>query len=523
VTGVTASNKVYDATTAATVSGGMVTALGSDTVSLSSTAIAGQFADKNAGTGKPVTIAGSDYALTGADANNYQLAGPTGVTANITKAGLQVTGASAASKTYDGTTSTQITGGAVTPLPGDAVTLDTSAAKGQFADKHVGTGKSVVGVTGYTLSGADAANYDADFNPSALSANISKATLTVAAIDDIKVFDGTPSSSHVPVVSGLQAGDTVQATQVFDSSAVGTGKMLIANATVDDGNGGGNYAVTFSNASNGAIVAATPTPIPAPAPISTVVPIPTPAIMSPPTGAVSFIGGTGSSFLADMSGPSPLIAGIDDKGIWNRTNDTDAAGEAGRSASSDNRLDLHASDASTDTPSATSFTITRSDGSRENSSVITTGDGPVQFKTESRALAFRQEMLVSVNGQALGLYEVSADSGLVTVNRMPGIPTSSGSKAGSRTSGDLIVTMKNEGTGNTLQYTIGMTNRQLKIAFDDHAMKEVFGPPRNEILLKMAIGHSVIDAKSRLNAEQIDAIDIEADSPTLISAMREWR
>ncbi|WP_380941875.1 YDG domain-containing protein, partial [Sphingomonas floccifaciens] len=77
VTGATVSNKVYDGTTQATLTGGTITAFGADVVTL--TQGAGVFADKNAGTGKSVTVSG--YALTGADAGNYTLTQPTSLTA----------------------------------------------------------------------------------------------------------------------------------------------------------------------------------------------------------------------------------------------------------------------------------------------------------------------------------------------------------------------------------------------------------------------------------------------------------
>ncbi|MFX5595006.1 YDG domain-containing protein, partial [Acinetobacter baumannii] len=68
VSGLTANNKTYDGTTAATLSGtASVTALGSDTVSVTGTGTA-SFADKNVGTGKGVTVSG--YTLAGTDAGN---------------------------------------------------------------------------------------------------------------------------------------------------------------------------------------------------------------------------------------------------------------------------------------------------------------------------------------------------------------------------------------------------------------------------------------------------------------------
>jgi len=82
ISGITAGNKVYDATTAATLTGtAAVTALGTDQVTLGGTG-SGAFADKNVGTGKAVTISG--YTLGGADASNYLVVIPTSLVADIT-------------------------------------------------------------------------------------------------------------------------------------------------------------------------------------------------------------------------------------------------------------------------------------------------------------------------------------------------------------------------------------------------------------------------------------------------------
>ena len=86
VSGLSANDKVYDATTAATLSGAATLGgvLAGDVVSVSGGT--GNFADKNVGTGKAVTVSG--ITLSGADVGNYVVAAPTGLTANITPASL---------------------------------------------------------------------------------------------------------------------------------------------------------------------------------------------------------------------------------------------------------------------------------------------------------------------------------------------------------------------------------------------------------------------------------------------------
>ena len=99
INGLTASNKVYDATTVASLNGtASVSALGADQIAISGTA-AGNFADKNVGNQKVVNISG--LSLTGLDAGNYTLLNGA-TTANITPAML-ILSASMNTKNYNGT------------------------------------------------------------------------------------------------------------------------------------------------------------------------------------------------------------------------------------------------------------------------------------------------------------------------------------------------------------------------------------------------------------------------------------
>lgn len=88
IAGLTANNKVFDGNTTATLSGtaSLVGVQGVDAVTLSGTPTA-TFASSAVGTGIAVTVTG--YTLSGADAGNYTLSQPTGLTADITSASLQ--------------------------------------------------------------------------------------------------------------------------------------------------------------------------------------------------------------------------------------------------------------------------------------------------------------------------------------------------------------------------------------------------------------------------------------------------
>src|SRR5207237_7137801 len=113
-------------------------------------------APTNVVTGKAVTVSG--YTLSGADAGNYTLVQPTGLTANITAASLAISGLSATNKVYDATLADTLSGTAtVNGLGSDVVSVG-GTGSAAFASKNVGTGKAVT-VSGSTVSGADAGNY----------------------------------------------------------------------------------------------------------------------------------------------------------------------------------------------------------------------------------------------------------------------------------------------------------------------------------------------------------------------------
>ncbi|MFQ6759600.1 MAG: filamentous hemagglutinin N-terminal domain-containing protein [Deltaproteobacteria bacterium] len=181
IAGITAANKVYDGTTTATLGGAAtVSALGGDAVSLGGSG-SGVFTDKNVALGKTVIVSG--YSISGADAGNYTLLQPTGVTADITARPLTVT-ATGVAKVYDGTTAAIVTY-ADNRITGDLLTINGTAV---YLDKNVGTGKSV-NASNIALDNADAGNYTV--NPTAATtADITPRALVVAANDATKFYTG---------------------------------------------------------------------------------------------------------------------------------------------------------------------------------------------------------------------------------------------------------------------------------------------------------------------------------------------
>ena len=258
VTGAAVTSKVYDGTTAATISGAALSGVVSgDTVTLGSAA-SGTFANKNVGTGKPVTAA---MTLNGTDKGNYTLTQPT-LTGTITAKALTVTGATVTSKVYDGTTDATISGAALSgAVSGDSVTLG-SATSGTFADKNVGTGKPVTATM--TLNGTDKGNYTLT-QPTGLTANITPKALTITGLSAVdRFYDGTTAVT-VNGTAGLLAaeapggptddgtpytGDSVSAggtaTGVFADRNVGTDIAVNISGVTLSGDQSGNYTANLA-------------------------------------------------------------------------------------------------------------------------------------------------------------------------------------------------------------------------------------------------------------------------------------
>ena len=243
ISGITASDKTYNASDAATVNTAGATYNGliaGDAVNVAAT---GLFSDKNAGAGKTVNLSSS---YSGADVGNYAITSQASTTATINRAALTVSGITAADKTYNASTAATVnTAGASYNglFAGDVVNV---AATGQFGDKNAGAGKTVNLSSSY--SGADVGNYVIT-NQATTTASISQANLTVSGIT---AADKTYNANDVATVntagasySGLFAGDVVNvaATGLFNDKNVGTGKTVALTSSYS-GADAGNYAIT---------------------------------------------------------------------------------------------------------------------------------------------------------------------------------------------------------------------------------------------------------------------------------------
>ncbi|GAA4302376.1 hypothetical protein GCM10023183_14200 [Nibribacter koreensis] len=197
IAGAGASNKTYDGLTSATLLGNLNGVITDDVVSLTRVA---NFATANAGNGISVS---STSTLTGADALNYALTQPTGITANILPKGLTISNALAQSKVYDKTNAATISGTLSGIVGTDQVSFTPT---GTFASVNAGTWD--VTFTG-SLAGAKALNYTLT-NPTGLRATINPKALTVSnakALD--KIYDRTTAAIIEGTLNGVLAGDEV--------------------------------------------------------------------------------------------------------------------------------------------------------------------------------------------------------------------------------------------------------------------------------------------------------------------------
>jgi hypothetical protein len=222
ITGIAANSRLYDGTTAASLSGIAVLngVVSGDYVTLNTAGVSANFATKNVGTAKPVSVGG--YTITGTDSGNYSLAQPTGLSADITQAPLSVIGVTAKNKVYDGTAIATLYGTASLSgvISSDTVNLSTAGVTATFDTKNVGAAKPI-SVTGYSISGGDTPNYllaqpaglKADINPATLTYTANPATRSYGATDP--AFSGTVGG----FITGENQGNATTGTLVFTTTA----------------------------------------------------------------------------------------------------------------------------------------------------------------------------------------------------------------------------------------------------------------------------------------------------------------
>lgn len=234
-------SKTYDGTAAANgtlIVSGML--FGGDSLSGGSFG----FADKNAGTGKHVTVSG----ITANDGNgggNYAISYIDNITSTIlAKTIASVAGLGAFSKIYDGNTSATLDlSGTLFAgmIAGDDLSVGTATAN--FSDKNAAIGKTVT-INGITLAGDDAGNYLLADTSAGTTANISQLGITVSATGSDKVYDGTTADVVALTSAGVLSGDVVSFTGTgsFADKHVGTAKVVSVSDIAASGADAGNYS-----------------------------------------------------------------------------------------------------------------------------------------------------------------------------------------------------------------------------------------------------------------------------------------
>ncbi len=250
VSGYTASSKVYDANTDATLSGtpALAGALPGDTVSVSGSAT-GSFGTKNVGTNKAVNANLASLVLGDTDAGNYEITGLTApLFANITPAYLTLTSATA-SRRY-GAENPAFTGSVTGFVGGETLASATTGSLGFSSAATAGSGVGSHPIVGGGLTAVDG-NYifvQSAGNASALT--ITPALLRVTANDASKDANGAPYRGGNGVVfAGFvngEAADVLTGTLSYGGSSQGASRPG-TYAISPQGLSAGNYEITFGD------------------------------------------------------------------------------------------------------------------------------------------------------------------------------------------------------------------------------------------------------------------------------------
>lgn len=196
-----------------------------------------------------VAVTGAGAAAITASYNSDTTMGSATVHLTVNRRAVTITGLTAQSKEYDGKTdATAASDATLTGVVGDDdVTIANGSAS--FADKHVGTGKTVT-FTGYGLTGADAGKYTLPAQPAATTADITPKTIGVtdlAATD--RAYDGTTRVELTGgTLDGVIDGDTValdrtSAYGAIEDANVGTGKDVTVSGLTLSGADAVNYTL----------------------------------------------------------------------------------------------------------------------------------------------------------------------------------------------------------------------------------------------------------------------------------------
>ena len=242
VSGIIASNKVYDGTNTATTTSGNASFSGLVSGDALTVSTSGTFNDANVGTGKAVTI--SILSLGGTSADNYKLAASghqTETTANITQKPLTITakdqaisyGTTIATGTGQVTTDGLVDGDALTDVKLTPSTTDYT------------TNGKITPSAATTTNGIG--NYAVTYTPGALT--IGKVVLTITANDQTITYGDAPANNGV-TYSGFTGTDdetVLGGTLAYDYSYAQYDDVGDDYTITPSGLTSNNYTITFAN------------------------------------------------------------------------------------------------------------------------------------------------------------------------------------------------------------------------------------------------------------------------------------
>ena len=255
ITGASATNRVYDGTTTVAVTGvSLVGVVSPDAVTLGGSPT-GSVATAAVGSNKVVTVSG--YSISGAQAGNYSLTQPTGLTVNVTAKPLTVTAPTIASKVYNATTAAgAVTVGTLSGFVGSE-TVTATAVAAAYSGSNVGSYPNVA-VTYTRVNGTNgglATNYSLAAGSATGVITPKPLSVTSPTIAN-KVYDGNTTAGAVTVgtLSGFVGTQRVTATAAaaaYSSSNAGTYPNVTVTYTLANGTAGGlatNYSLAAGSA-----------------------------------------------------------------------------------------------------------------------------------------------------------------------------------------------------------------------------------------------------------------------------------
>ncbi len=255
ISSITAQNKVYDATNAATISTYTSNVIGSDQITFSSTPT---FASVNVGTG--ITVTASSITISGADAGNYTLATTSKtITANITQKALTASMV-VADKTYDATTTATPTFTITNGLVGSQTLVVTGTAT--FGSSNAGTQTATAQTVSLSNGTGLASNYSLSAGQTD-TATISPKALTASMTVAGKTYDNTTTATPTfTITNGLVGSQTlvVTGTATFALSDAGVQTATAQTVSLANGTNGGlaaNYTLSAGQTATATIAKAT--------------------------------------------------------------------------------------------------------------------------------------------------------------------------------------------------------------------------------------------------------------------------